>query len=162
MTAPITLEYVLHTRDTLAVAQLYQSTTTKHRIYLAVALVLIGIATWQGFMAGFTGNQLLLIVIAVLLAIDPIPLLLMTMSSFNSPRNTVTLHIDATGVHRVVADRTITSTWAQFSHTIENSMYLVLVLGSWSYVAIPKRALQKDNLATQLNQAIATYLKAPR
>lgn len=162
MTTPILIEYSLQTRDTLAVAQLYQATTLKHRIYQIVALMLIGFATWQGLTLGFTGNQLLLIGIAVLLAIDPIPLLLMTMSSFNNPRNTVKLQIDETGVHRVVADRTITSTWAQFSHTIENNQYVVLVLGSWNYLAIPKRALHNGDLATQLNQAIATHLRVKR
>lgn len=162
MTTPITIEYGITIRDTLAVAQLYQATTTKHRIYQLVALVLAGIATWQGFTIGFGGNQLLLIVIAVLLTIDPIPLLLMTMSSFNNPRNTVTLRIDDTGVHRIVAERTITSSWAQFSHTIENSQYLVLVLGSWNYLAIPRRALQKDDRAAQVTRLINTHLKASR
>ena len=161
MTTPITLEYALQTRDTLAVAQLYQSTTTKHRIYQGIALVLVGIATWQGFTIGFGGNQLLLIVIAILLAIDPIPLLLMTMSSFNNPRNTVKLVIDETGIQRVGAERSVTSPWAQFSHTIENSQYLILVLGSWNYLAIPKRALTKD-IATSVNHIITTQLKATR
>lgn len=162
MTVPITISYTMSIRDTLAVAQLYQATTRKHRLYQAIALVLAGIAVWQGVTLGFSTNQLLLILIAILLAIDPIPLLLMTMSSFNNPRTNVKLVIDEQGIHRDVADRTVTSSWAQFTHTIENSQYIVLVLGSWNYLAIPRRALKKDDLATQFTHAIATYLKVSR
>lgn len=162
MTTPLTLEYVMSTRDTLAVAQLYQSTTKKHRLYQAIALVLVSVAAWQGFTIAFGSNQLLLILIALLLAIDPIPLLLMTLSSFNNPRTSVKLRIDDTGIHRMVGDRTVTSGWAQFSHTIENHQYIVLVLASWNYLAIPRRALQQDGAATHLTQFITTHLKVAR
>ena len=162
MTTPITLDYVMSTRDTLAVAQLYPSTTKKHRDYQAIALTRVGVAAWQGFTSAFGTNQLLLILIALLLAIDPVPILLMTLSSFNNPRTTVKLRIDETGIHRVVADRTITSGWAQFSHTIENNQYLILVLSSWNYLAIPRRAMQHGDVATRVAHIIATHLKVAR
>jgi len=162
MSEPIQLAITTSIRDTLAAAQLYQTTTVKHRIYQAVAGVLFALALWQGFSTSFGGNQLMLIVIALLLALDPVPLILMVMSSFNQPNAINTLRIDDSGVTRIIGDRTAHVTWPQLTRSIENRSYILLVAGSWNYIVIPQRAFSNPNLKNMFHQLINAHLKASK
>jgi hypothetical protein len=162
MSEPLQLSITTSIRDTLAAAQLYQTTTVKHRIYQTVAGLLFALALWQGFSTSFGGNQLMLIVIALLLAIDPVPLILMVMSSFNQPNTTTTLRIDDTGVTRVLGERTTLVPWTKFNRSIENRSYILLVAGSWNYIVIPQRAFNAPHLKPAFMQYINTHLKVSK
>jgi hypothetical protein len=162
MSEPIQLTVTTSIRDTLAAAQLYQTTTMKHRIYQAVAGVLFVLALWQGFSTSFGGNQLMLIVIALLLALDPVPLILMVMSSFNQPHTTSTLLIDDTGITRVLGERTVLVPWTKLNYSIENRNYVLLVAGSWNYIVIPQRSFTTPQLKSSFVQQINTHLKASK
>ena len=98
MTVP-PVRFQRNLRDVLAAAQLYQAGTTKHRIYQIVALVIIAVASYQGYTLGFGTNQLLLISIGVLLAIDPVPLILMTVTALSQPDPSTTLVLDNEGIN---------------------------------------------------------------
>lgn len=160
MTMPASFEirYERTLRDVLAAAQLYQSGTTKHRIYQVVALVLVVVATYQGLTLGFGGNQLLLIAIGILLAIDPVPLILTVMSSFGAPEQAYTVQFSDAGVHVNVGQRSTQLPWARFVSVVENRRYLLLVHGSWSYVIIPQRAFTPAQ-RQQFQQMLHTYRK---
>lgn len=160
MTIPASFEirYERTLRDVLAAAQLYQAGTTKHRIYQVVALVLVAVATYQGLTLGFGGNQLLLIAIGILLAIDPVPLILSVMSSFGAPEQTYTVQCSDAGVHVHVGQRSTLFPWARFVSIIENRRYLLLVHGSWSYVIIPQRAFTAAQ-RQWFQEMITTYRK---
>jgi hypothetical protein len=149
MTTPDVLEvrFERELRDVLAAAQLYQSGTTKHRVYQIVALILVVFATYQGLSLGFGGNQLLLIVIGLLLALDPIPLILTVMSSFGIPDRCYTLRVTEQGIELSNSSRTATFAWNRFNSLVENQRYLLLVYGSWNYIAIPQRAFSKEQRA---------------
>lgn len=149
MTTPSTVEFRFERslRDVLAAAQLYQAGTTKHRIYQIVALVLVVFATYQGFSLGFGGNQLLLIAIGLLLALDPIPLILTVVSSFGIADHRYRIHAHAAGIELTHAQRSTTYPWARFVSMVENRHYLILVYGSWNYLAIPKRAISAEQRA---------------
>jgi len=160
MTAPTSVEirYERTMRDVLAAAQLYQAGTTKHRIYQVVALILVAVATYQGLTLGFGGNQLLLIVIGMLLAIDPVPLILTVMSSFGTPEQAYTVQFSDAGVQVQVGQRSTLFPWARFVSIVENQRYLLLVHGSWSYVSIPQRAFTTEQRAW-FQQMIHTHRK---
>ena len=160
MTMPDSFEirYERNLRDVLAAAQLYQSGTTKHRIYQVVALILVVVATYQGLTLGFGGNQLLLIAIGILLAIDPVPLILTVMSSFGAPEQAYTVQFSDAGVHVHVGQRSTQFPWARFVSIVENRRYLLLVHGSWSYVTIPQRAFTAEQ-RQWLQQMINTHRK---
>jgi hypothetical protein len=162
MSEPLQLTITTSIRDTLAAAQLYQTTTMKHRVYQAVAGVLFALALWQGFSTSFGGNQLMLIAIALLLAIDPVPLILMVMSSFNQPNTSTTLQIDDTGVTRVLGERTTLVSWTKFNRSIENRSYVLLVAGSWNYIVIPQRSFTTPQLKSAFVQLINTHLKVSK
>lgn len=162
MSEPLQLSITTSIRDTLSAAQLYQTTTIKHRIYQAGAGVLFALALWQGYSLSFGGNQLMLIVIALLLAIDPVPLILMIMSSFNQPKNNTTLLIDESGVTRIIGDRTAHVTWTKLTRSIENRNYILLVAGSWNYIVIPQRAFSNPNSKNTFQQFINTHLKVSK
>lgn len=162
MSEPLQLTMTTSIRDTLAAAQLYQTTTIKHRIYQAVAGVLFVLALWQGFSTSFGGNQLMLIVIALLLAIDPVPLILMVMSSINKPDATTTLQIDDNGVTRLLGERTVLVPWAKFNRSIENQRYVLLVAGSWNYIVIPQRSFTTPQHKSAFVQLINTHLKVSK
>lgn len=146
-------------RDVLAAAQLYQSGTTKHRIYQVVALVVIAIATYQGFTLEFTLNQLLLIGIGVLLAIDPVPLILMTVTALSQPDKTTSVMINDQGVHVQSGDATRTLAFHQFSSIVENRLYCILVYGNWAYISIPRRSFSNAEHYTQFMSMLNTHLK---
>ncbi len=162
MSEPLQLTITTSIRDTLAAAQLYQTTTIKHRVYQAVAGVLFALALWQGFSTSFGGNQLMLIAIALILAIDPVPLILMVMSSFNQPNTTTTLQIDDTGVTRVLGERTTLVPWTKFNRSIENRSYVLLVAGSWNYIVIPQRSFITPQHKSAFVQLINTHLKVTK
>lgn len=162
MSEPLQLTMTTSIRDTLAAAQLYQTTTIKHRIYQAVAGVLFALALWQGFSTSFGGNQLMLIVIALLLAIDPVPLILMVMSSFNQPSTATTLQIDDSGVTRILGERTVLVPWTQLNRSIENRNYVLLVAGSWNYIVIPQRSFTTPQHKSLFAQHINAHLKVSK
>jgi len=162
MSEPLQISITTSIRDTLAAAQLYQTTTVKHRVYQTVAGVLFALALWQGFSTSFGGNQLMLIVIALLLALDPVPLILKVMSSFNQPNATNTLRFDDSGVTRIIGDRTAHVAWAQLTRSIENRSYILLVAGSWNYIVIPQRAFNAPHLKPAFMQYINTHLKVSK
>lgn len=162
MSEPLQLSITTSIRDTLAAAQLYQTTTIKHRIYQTVAGVLFALALWQGFSTSFGGNQLMLIVIALLLALDPVPLILMVMSSFNQPNATNTLRVDDSGITRVIGDRTAHVAWSQLHRSIENRNYILLVAGSWNYIVIPQRAFSSATFKNTFQQFMNAHLKASK
>ncbi|MFZ9857054.1 MAG: YcxB family protein [Roseiflexaceae bacterium] len=154
-----TVRFQRNLRDVLAAAQLYQSGTTKHRIYQVVALILIAIATYQGFTLGFTLNQLLLIGIGVLLAIDPVPLILMTVTALSQPDKTTLVSINDQGVHVQSGDATRTFGFAQFRSIIENRLYCILVYGNWAYISIPRRSFTSAEHYTQFMRVLNQHLK---
>jgi|GEM_PF-1575911 len=162
MSQPLQITVTTSIRDTLAAAQLYQTTTFKHRIYQAIAGVLFALALWQGFSTSFSGNQLMLIVIALLLAIDPVPLILMVMSSFNQPHTATTLQIDDAGVTRMIGERTILVPWTKLNRSIENRNYVLLVAGSWNYIVIPQRSFITPQHKSTFTQLITTHLKVSK
>lgn len=158
MTAP-SVRFQRNLRDVLAAAQLYQSGTTKHRIYQVVALVLIAVASYQGFTLGFTLNQLLLITIGILLAIDPVPLILMTVTALSQPDKVTAITIDDHGMHVQSGDASRTFAFTQFRSVVENRHYYLLVYGNWSYISIPRRAFQSADHHTQFMSALNQRLK---
>ncbi len=146
-------------RDVLAAAQLYQSGTTKHRIYQVVALILIAVASYQGFTLGFTLNQLLLISIGVLLAIDPVPLILMTVTALSQPDKTTSVSINDHGVHVQSGDATRTFAFHQFRSIVENRLYCILVYGNWAYISIPRRSFSSAEHYTDFMNVLNKHLK---
>jgi hypothetical protein len=104
----------------------------------------------------------MLIAIAFILAIDPVPLILMVMSSFNQPNTSTTLQIDDTGVTRVLGEQTTLVPWTKFNRSIENRSYILLVAGSWNYIVIPQRAFSNPNLKNMFHQLINAHLKASK
>ena len=154
-----TVRFQRNLRDVLAAAQLYQSGTTKHRIYQVVALILIAVASYQGFTLGFTLNQLLLICIGVLLAIDPVPLILMTVTALSQPDKTTSVTINDQGVHVQSGDASRTFTFNQFRSMVENRQYFLLVYGNWSYISIPRRSFTNADHHTQFMNALNERLK---
>lgn len=158
MTVP-SVRFQRNLRDILAAAQLYQSGTTKHRIYQVVALILIAVASYQGFTLGFTLNQLLLITIGILLAIDPVPLILMTVTALSQPDKTTSISIDDQGVHVQSGDASRTFAFTQFRSVVENRQYCLLVYGNWSYISIPRRAFSNADHHTQFMNALNQKLK---
>jgi hypothetical protein len=158
MTVP-SVRFQRNLRDVLAAAQLYQSGTTKHRIYQIVALILIAVASYQGFTLGFTLNQLLLISIGVLLAIDPVPLILMTVTALSQPDKFTSVTVDDLGVHVQSGDASRTFAFHQFSSIVESRQYYLLVYGNWSYISIPRRSFSNKDHHTQFMDALNQRLK---
>jgi hypothetical protein len=154
-----TVQFQRNLRDVLAAAQLYQSGTTKHRIYQVVALILIAVASYQGFTLGFTLNQLLLIGIGVLLAIDPVPLILMTVTALSQPDKITSVTINDHGVHVTSGDATRTFAFNQFRSIVENRLYCILVYGNWAYISIPRRSFANAEHYTQFMNVLNQHLK---
>lgn len=158
MTVP-SVRFQRNLRDVLAAAQLYQSGTIKHRVYQVVALVLIAVASYQGFTIGFTLNQLLLIGIGVLLAIDPVPLILMTVTALSQPDKVTSVSIDDQGVHVQSGEASRTFAFTKFRSVIENRQYYLLVYGNWAYISIPRRAFSSAEHHTKFMNALNQHLK---
>ncbi len=158
MTVP-PVRFQRNLRDVLAAAQLYQAGTTKHRIYQIVALVIIAVASYQGYTLGFGTNQLLLISIGVLLAIDPVPLILMTVTALSQPDPSTTLVLDNEGINVQSGTASRTFVWKQFTTIVENRQYYLLVYGNWAYIAIPRRAFQSADHHTQFMNTLNQHLK---
>lgn len=158
MTVP-PVRFQRNLRDVLAAAQLYQAGTTKHRIYQVLALILITVASYQGLTLGFGMNQLLLIGIGVLLAIDPVPLILMTVTALSQPDPVTSIAIDSQGVLVQSGNASRTYTWNQFRTIIENRQYYLLVYGNWAYIAIPRRVFSSADHHTQFITALNQHLK---
>lgn len=162
MSEPIQISVTTSIRDTLAAAQLYQTTTIKHRIYQTVAAALFGLALWQGFSTSFGGSQLMLIVIALLLALDPVPLILMLMSNSKKLNTTTVLHIDDLGITRTSGELKTRVNWTKLTRSIENANYILLVAGPWNYIVIPQRAFNLPQLKAAFRQKIDTHLKVTK
>lgn len=158
MTVPA-VRFQRNLRDVLAAAQLYQAGTTKHRIYQVVALILIAVASYQGLTLGFGINQLLLIGIGILLAIDPVPLILMTVTALSQPETATSVSIDERGVHLQIGNTSRTYEWKQFNTIVENRQYYLLVYGNWAYITIPRRAFNNNDHHTQFIHTLNHQLK---
>ena len=145
--------------DGLAAATLYQGSTLKHRVYQIVALGIFSFTLYQAYRIGFTSSQLLLYLIALLLFIDPVPLILMSVTRLSQPALPTTIAFDTTGIVVTVADRSTTYRWEKFTKLIENKRFILLVHAPWGYLVIPTAVLSASGHEQTLRDLIASSLR---
>ncbi|MFM2308254.1 MAG: hypothetical protein RLY87_374 [Chloroflexota bacterium] len=159
MTTPASITCRYSMSDGLAAATLYQSSTLKHRVYQIVALGIFSFTLYQAYRIGFQSSQLLLYVIAILLFIDPVPLILMSVTRLSQPAWPTTLTFDSTGIVVSVNDRSTTYPWAKFNKLIENQRYILLVHASWGYLVIPTAVLKASGHEQAVRSLIAASVR---
>ncbi|MFM2033045.1 MAG: hypothetical protein RLZZ297_1810 [Chloroflexota bacterium] len=152
---PIRVTYRTSISAAIAAAQLYQSSTLKHRVYQIIALGVFSFTLYEAYRTGFTSTQVLLYAIATLLFIDPVPLILMAVTRLGQPDLPTTATADATGISLTTGDRTVTHPWAHFTSSVENQRFLLLVIAPWNYVAIPRAVLHASGHDAQLRALLA-------
>jgi hypothetical protein len=153
----ITCHYSI--RDGLASAILYQGSTVKHRVYQLVALAIFFFTIYQAYRIGFTSSQLLLYAIAVLLFVDPVPLIMMTVTRLSQTARPATFAFDTDGIVVTVGERSTTHRWQKFTKLIENKHYILLVHAPWGYLVIPTAVLSASGHEQTLRDLITSSLR---
>lgn len=159
MTTPASITCRYSMSDGLAAATLYQGSTLKHRVYQLVALGIFGFTLYQAYRTGFQSSQLLLYLIAILLFVDPVPLILMSVTRLSQPAWPTTLTFDSSGIVVAVNDRSSTYPWAKFTKIIENRRFILLVHGSWGYLVIPTVVLKASGHEQTVRNLLASSLR---
>ncbi len=159
MTTPASITCRYSMSDGLAAATLYQGSTLKHRVYQIVALGIFSFTIYQAYRTGFASTQLMLYVIAILLFVDPVPLILMSVTRLSQPALPTTIAFDSAGVVVTVAERSVTYSWDKFSKLIENKRYILLVHAAWGYLVIPTAVLRASGHEQTLRILIAASLR---
>lgn len=156
---PISFSYRTSISAAMAAAQLYQGSTLKHRVYQLVALGVFGFTLYQAYRIGFTSTQVLLYGIAILLFIDPVPLILMSVTRLGQPDLPTTISATPAGVSVTTGDRTVTHAWEKFTSSVENQRFLLLVIAPWNYLAIPTATLTSSGQNDAFRALIAASLQ---
>ena len=155
----ISFSYRTSISAAMAAAQLYQGSTLKHRVYQITALGVFSFTLYEAYRIGFTSTHVLLYAIAILLFIDPVPLILMSVTRLGQPDLPTTISADTSGLRVTTGDRTGTHEWATFSRSVENQRFLLLVIAPWNYIAIPTATLTASGQNDAFRALLAASLR---
>jgi hypothetical protein len=160
----LTLHYTQRTDEILHACRIYQRTTPKHRLFRLLGVGLVALGSWLMFVqqtplaaAGFVGLGLLMFA-------DLAPLLMTWLTfragvAYRQPYETT---IDDEGVRFVIAGQRVTRRWSEYREVIESDLVFVLVVASWQYSVLPRRAIGDPQRVQQVREAIATRVAVRR